>query len=55
LPTLTGFSKGRGHVWTDGDAFFLQFLQAKSCTTPYERHGAGMNHLGFGACAPEFV
>ena len=40
---------------TDGDGFFFQFLQAKADTAPYERYGAGMNHLGFGATTPEQV
>lgn len=55
LLPLVGFSRKRDYVWTDGDGFFLQFLQAKAGTTPYQRHGAGMNHLGFGASAPEQV
>jgi catechol 2,3-dioxygenase-like lactoylglutathione lyase family enzyme len=55
LLSLIGFSKQRNYVWTDGDGFFFQFHQAKSGTTPYERYGAGMNHLGFGASAPEEV
>jgi catechol 2,3-dioxygenase-like lactoylglutathione lyase family enzyme len=55
LLPLVGFAKKRNHVWTDGDGFFFQFLQAKPDTTPYERYGAGMNHLGFGASTPEQV
>jgi catechol 2,3-dioxygenase-like lactoylglutathione lyase family enzyme len=55
LLPLLGFSRKKDHVWTDGDGFFFQFLQAKSDTYPYERYGAGMNHLGFGASTPEQV
>jgi lactoylglutathione lyase len=55
LLPLVGFSKKSNHVWTDDDGFFFQFLQAKSGTTPYERYGPGMNHLGFGASTPEQV
>ena len=55
LLPLVGFSKRRNHVWTDGHGFFFQFLQAKAGTRPYERYGAGMNHLGFGAASPEEV
>ena len=51
LLPLLGFSKQRDHIWADGDGFFLQFLQARPGTSPYERHGAGMNHLGFGAAS----
>ena len=49
LLPLMGFKRERKNIWTDGDGFYLQFQQAKSGTTPYERYGAGMNHLGFGA------
>jgi catechol 2,3-dioxygenase-like lactoylglutathione lyase family enzyme len=55
LLPLLGFEKKRDHVWTDGDGFFFQFLQAQPGTRPYERHGAGMNHLGFGATTPDQV
>lgn len=55
LLPLVGFSKTRDHVWTDGNGFFFQFLQAKAGTSPYERYGAGMNHLGFGASSPDEV
>ena len=55
LLPLLGFEKKRDHVWTDGDGFFFQFLQARPGSRPYERHGAGMNHLGFGADSPEQV
>ena len=55
LLPLVGFAKKRNHVWTDGNGFFFQFLQAKTGTAPYERYGAGMNHLGFGVAAPEQV
>lgn len=55
LLPLLGFSKKRNHVWTDGQGFFFQFLQAKPGTSPYERHGAGMNHLGFGASSADQV
>lgn len=55
LLPLVGFCKTRDHVWTDGNGFFFQFLQAKAGTSPYERYGAGMNHLGFGASSPDEV
>lgn len=55
LLPLVGFTKQRDGIWTDGDGFFFQFLQAKPGTAPYERYGAGLNHLGFAASAPEQV
>lgn len=55
LLPLVGFSKVKDHVWTDGEGFFLQFLQAKAETHPYQRYAAGMNHLGFGAASPAQV
>ncbi|MFZ6654116.1 VOC family protein [Undibacterium sp. TJN19] len=51
LLPLLGFSKQRAHVWSDGEGFFFQFLEAKAGTRPYERYGAGMNHVGFGAAS----
>ncbi len=55
LLPLVGFSMKKEHVWTDGEGFFFQFLQARSGTHPYERYGAGMNHLGFSASTPDQV
>lgn len=50
-----GFTKLRDFVWTDNQGFFLQFNQAKEGSREYERHGAGMNHIGFSAPSPEFL
>ncbi len=55
LLPLVGFSRKSHHVWTDGEGFHFQFLEAKPGTSPYERHGAGMNHLGFVAHSPDEV
>ncbi len=55
LLPLVGFRKTKDHVWTDGGGFFFQFQQAKDGTSPYQRYGAGMNHLGFGASSPDEV
>jgi lactoylglutathione lyase len=55
LLPLVGFSKRKNHVWTDGEGFFFQFFQANPGTSPYERHGSGMNHLGFAACSHDQV
>ncbi|MEZ4297861.1 MAG: VOC family protein [Polyangiaceae bacterium] len=55
LLPLLGFSRVRDHVWTDGEGFSFQFLKARPGTSPYERYGAGMNHLGFAARSPEEV
>jgi catechol 2,3-dioxygenase-like lactoylglutathione lyase family enzyme len=49
LLPLLGLRKLRDHVWTDGTGFHFQFQQADPAARPYERHGAGMNHLGFAA------
>ncbi len=49
LLPMIGFRKLREHVWTDDDGFYFQFMQARAGTSDYERFGAGMNHLGFGA------
>jgi catechol 2,3-dioxygenase-like lactoylglutathione lyase family enzyme len=55
LLPLLGYSKLRPHVWSDGEGFHLQFLQARADTSAYERYGAGINHLGFAAESPEEV
>lgn len=55
LLPLLGFTKLRNYVWTDGAGFYFQFQQAKPDTTAYERYGAGMNHLGFGAESSDHV
>jgi lactoylglutathione lyase len=55
LLPLVGFSRKRHHVWTDGEGFYFQFLEAKPGTSPYERHAAGMNHVGFSARSPDEV
>lgn len=48
LLPLLGFEKQKAHIYTDGKGFFFQFLESQPNTRPYERYGAGMNHLGFG-------
>ncbi len=56
LLPLIGFSKIRDHIWADEERlFFFQFVEAKPGTSPYERYGAGMNHLGFSASSPDQV
>ena len=49
LLPLMGFDKIRPHIWTNADGFFIPLRQAHQGTSPYERSGAGMNHIGFGA------
>ena len=55
LLAFIGFKKLRDFVWGDDNGVFLQFSQAKNDTSPYERYGAGMNHIGFSAPSAEFV
>jgi catechol-2,3-dioxygenase len=55
LLPLLGFVKKRDHVWSNSRGLFLQFNQAASGTRPYERHGAGVNHIGFSAETPQHV
>jgi catechol 2,3-dioxygenase-like lactoylglutathione lyase family enzyme len=55
LLPLLGFAKKRDHIWTDGEGFFFQFLEARPDLPGYERYGAGMNHLGFAAPSAEIV
>jgi lactoylglutathione lyase len=55
LLSLVGFRKLRNYVWSDDAGLCFQFSQAKPDTSAYERYGAGMNHLGFGASSAEQV
>jgi catechol 2,3-dioxygenase-like lactoylglutathione lyase family enzyme len=55
LLPLLGFRKQSEVIWTDDKGFFFQFFEARPETRPYERYGAGMNHLGFGAPDVAFV
>ena len=49
LLPLLGFAPTRPGVWANEDGFAFQFIEAKPGTRPYERYGAGLNHLGFPA------
>lgn len=49
LLTLIGFTKQREHVWANDDGLALDLRESKPGTRPYERYGAGLNHLGFTA------
>lgn len=49
LLPLLGFNKEQEHIWHNGNGFYFQFRAASEETRPYERYGAGMNHLGFSA------
>lgn len=55
LLPLLGFRKLREHIWTDGDGFFFQFRAARAETPGYQRHGPGLNHLGFAAPSRQAV
>ena len=50
-----GLTKRRDHVWEDGAGFFVELRAARPGTRPYERHGAGINHIGFRAGSPAQV
>lgn len=55
LLPLLGFTRRKEGIWHNGAGLWLQFREAELETRPYERHGAGMNHLGFAAPSPEAV
>lgn len=54
LPLL-GFRRKKPEIWHNGAGLFLQFRPAEQGTSPYERHGAGLNHLGFRASSRDAV
>ena len=43
-----GFDKTRDHVWWNG-SIAIDLKQAEEGTPDYQRHGPGLNHLGFTA------
>lgn len=43
-----GFEKTRDHVWSNG-SIAIDLKQADDGTPDYQRHGPGLNHLGFTA------
>lgn len=49
LLPLLGYAKTRAHVWSHDHAPAIDLKQAKAGTRDYERHGPGLNHLGFTA------
>ncbi|HTV18868.1 MAG TPA: VOC family protein [Polyangiaceae bacterium] len=55
LLELLGFIRQSDEIWTDGAGFFIQLVEARPGTRPYERHAPGLNHLGFGAPDVAFV
>jgi catechol 2,3-dioxygenase-like lactoylglutathione lyase family enzyme len=55
LLPLLGFEQARPHIWRRADGLYVQFGPARPDTRPYERHGAGMNHIGFRAPDVAFV
>jgi len=55
LLPLLGLRKLKDHVWTDGERFYFQFMEAREDARPYQRYGAGMNHLGFSVPSAQAV
>ena len=48
LLPLLGFARADDGLWGNG-AFSLKFSEASPEARPYDRYGAGMNHVGFAA------
>ncbi len=55
LLPLLGFHEVKEGIWSDGDGFAFQFMEAAPNSRPYERYAAGLNHLGFSARDAEQV
>ena len=55
LLPLLGFSETPDGLWSNGAGFSLKFDEADPKARPYDRHGAGLNHLGFTAADREAV
>ncbi|OYU15484.1 MAG: glyoxalase [Alphaproteobacteria bacterium PA4] len=54
LPEL-GFTAVKPGIWKSATGLYVQFKTAKPDTRDYERHGPGLNHLGFTAPDAAFV
>lgn len=54
LPRL-GFEQVNAKIWRNERGLYLQFGSADAAAAPYERQGAGLNHLGFRAPDIAFV
>ena len=54
LPRL-GFRQKKPYIWYNDHGLFLQFRGIKAGSRPYDRYGAGLNHLGFTAPDRAFV
>jgi catechol 2,3-dioxygenase-like lactoylglutathione lyase family enzyme len=55
LLPLLGFSETPEGLWRNGGGFSLKFGEADPGARPYDRNGAGLNHLGFAAADREAV
>lgn len=49
LLPLLGFAREGESAWRNRDGLLLHFSEADEGARPYDRYGAGMNHLGFSA------
>ena len=54
LLPLLGYRESAEGSWT-GKGFTLQLGEAKAGSRPYDRHGPGLNHLGFALPTREAV
>lgn len=54
LPAL-GFAEAKPGIWANDHGLHLQLRAARPDTRAYERHGPGLNHLGFAAPDEAFV
>jgi lactoylglutathione lyase len=55
LLPLLGFTEAPEGLWRNGAGFSLKFAEADPGGRPYDRYGAGLNHLGFAAANREAV
>lgn len=49
LLPLLGFAEAADGLWSNGTGFSIKLGEAEPGRRPYDRHGAGLNHLGFAA------
>ena len=55
LLPLLGFAETPDGLWSNDAGFSLKFGEADPDSRAYDRHGPGLNHLGFSAASREAV
>ncbi|HYF23949.1 MAG TPA: VOC family protein [Caulobacteraceae bacterium] len=55
LLPLLGFERTSDRIWANAKGLHIKIGDADPACPPYERYGAGVNHVGFAAPSSAFV